>query len=529
MARLFLAPVGSVQNLHSISSGLIHCLQNNHIAAAYFKPEAAISMDMAADLVVCGKAGDLQDEIVAQFSSVCAHQDQSVVIEGIGTDEYHLAAILNPEIAQTLSSKVILVIDAKDQKTEKIIRQLKVTVQQYQKLIAGFILTTSTTQTDDIQTIEQSMGCPCLGVIAPLHNTDKADSETLSQIEKALVTEKILSLAKEHDPLKQTPAVFRFNVIEKARKANKQIVLPEGDEPRTIKAAIICQQKKIAQCVLLGEPAKIKAIAQAEGVSLPEDITIINPDDIREKYIAPMVALRKSKGLTPEEAAEQLKDTVVLGTMMLAQNDVDGLVSGAVHTTASTVRPALQLIKTRPGESLVSSVFFMLMPDEVSVFGDCAINLEPTAEQLADIAIQSSDSAIAFGVSPRVAMLSYSTGKSGTGPAVEKVASATALVQAKRPDLLIDGPLQYDAATVTTVARQKAPESKVAGQANVLIMPDLNTGNTCYKAVQRAANLISIGPMLQGLRKPVNDLSRGALVEDIVYTIALTAIQASQI
>jgi phosphate acetyltransferase len=242
-----------------------------------------------------------------------------------------------------------------------------------------------------------------------------------------------------------------------------------------------------------------------------------------------MVDIRKTKGLTEVVALEQLQDNVVLGTMMLEQGVVDGLVSGAVNTTANTIRPPLQLIKTAPGSSLVSSVFFMLLPDQVLVYGDCAINPDPTAEQLADIAIQSADSAAAFGIEPRVAMISYSTGTSGTGADVEKVREATKLAQQKRPDLIIDGPLQYDAAIMENVALKKAPNSPVAGKATVFIFPDLNTGNTTYKAVQRSADLISIGPMLQGMRKPVNDLSRGALVDDIVYTIALTAIQAEQV
>ena len=214
--------------------------------------------------------------------------------------------------------------------------------------------------------------------------------------------------------------------------------------------------------------------------------------------------------------------------MMLAQNDVDGLVSGAVNTTANTIRPALQLIKTKATSSIVSSVFFMLLPDQVLVYGDCAINPEPNAEQLADIAIQSADSAKAFDIEPRVAMISYSTGSSGHGADVEKVAKATEIAKTKRPDLIIDGPLQYDAAIMENVAKKKAPNSPVAGKATVFIFPDLNTGNTTYKAVQRSADLVSIGPMLQGMNKPVNDLSRGALVDDIVYTIALTAIQATQ-
>jgi len=212
--------------------------------------------------------------------------------------------------------------------------------------------------------------------------------------------------------------------------------------------------------------------------------------------------------------------------MMLALGEVDGLVSGAIHTTANTVRPAFQLIKTAPGFSLVSSIFFMLLPEQVVVYGDCAINPDPTATELAEIAIQSADSAAAFGIEPRVAMISYSTGESGTGSGVDKVREATKIAQERRPDLMIDGPLQYDAAAIESVGKQKAPDSKVAGRATVFVFPDLNTGNTTYKAVQRSANVVSVGPMLQGLNKPVNDLSRGALVEDIVYTIALTAIQA---
>ncbi|GAA5188820.1 phosphate acetyltransferase [Ferrimonas gelatinilytica] len=324
-----------------------------------------------------------------------------------------------------------------------------------------------------------------------------------------------------------SPPAFRYQLTELARQAGKRVVLPEGDEPRTIKAAAICAERGIAECILLGNPAEIRRVAEQQGVELGEGIVVVDPDVVRERYVAPMCELRRSKGLTEVVAREQLQDNVVLGTMMLAENEVDGLVSGAVHTTANTIRPPLQLIKTSPGSSLVSSIFFMLLPDQVLVYGDCAINPDPNAEQLAEIAIQSADSAKAFGIEPKVAMISYSTGSSGSGADVEKVREATRLAQEKRPDLMIDGPLQYDAAVMPNVAASKAPNSPVAGKATVFVFPDLNTGNTTYKAVQRSADLISIGPMLQGMRKPVNDLSRGALVEDIVYTIALTAIQAN--
>lgn len=325
-----------------------------------------------------------------------------------------------------------------------------------------------------------------------------------------------------------SPPAFRYQLTEFARRANKRIVLPEGDEPRTVKAAAICAERGIATCVLLGNPDEIRRVASQQGVELGAGVEIIDAAAVRENYVARLVELRGAKGMTEVVARGKLEDSVFLGTMMLEADEVDGLVSGAIHTTANTIVPPFQIIKTAPNASIVSSVFFMLLPDQVLVYGDCAINPDPTAEQLAEIAIQSADSAAAFGIEPRVAMISYSTGTSGKGADVDKVREATRIAKEKRPDLIIDGPLQYDAAIMENVAASKAPNSPVAGKATVFVFPDLNTGNTTYKAVQRSADLVSIGPMLQGMRKPVNDLSRGALVDDIVYTIALTAIQASQ-
>lgn len=326
-----------------------------------------------------------------------------------------------------------------------------------------------------------------------------------------------------------SPAAFCYQISQEARAARKRIILPEGNEPRTILAAALCAERGIARCVLLGQEEEIRRIAQGQEIALPPEVEIINPDLVRENYVAALVEMRKHKGLSASEAGEYLEDNVWLGTVMLALDEVDGLVSGAVHSSANTIRPALQIIKTQPGAKAVSSIFFMCLPEEVLIYGDCAVNPDPDAETLADIALQSARSAENFGIPARVAMISYSTGESGSGLDVEKVRTATQLAKAARPDLLIDGPLQYDAAAIADVAATKAPLSPVAGQATVYIFPDLNTGNTTYKAVQRSANVISIGPMLQGLNKPVNDLSRGALVEDIVYTIALTAIQAAQI
>lgn len=325
-----------------------------------------------------------------------------------------------------------------------------------------------------------------------------------------------------------SPAAFCYRLTELASRANRRIVLPEGDEPRTVRAAAICAARGIARPVLLGDPAEVQRVASAQEIQLGPGIEIIDPRSVRANYVAPLVERRKHKGLTPPAASELLEDNVWLGTMMLELGEVDGLVSGAVHSTANTIRPALSIVKTKPSVKVVSSVFFMCLPEQVVVYGDCAVIPDPDAETLADIATQSADSAAAFGISPRVALISYSTGESGSGSDVDKVREATRLARALRPNMPIDGPLQYDAAAIPDVARTKAKDSPVAGRATVFIFPDLNTGNTTYKAVQRSASVISIGPMLQGLRRPVNDLSRGALVEDIVYTIAITAIQAGE-
>jgi phosphate acetyltransferase len=338
----------------------------------------------------------------------------------------------------------------------------------------------------------------------------------------------LISRSQTRLEFRMSPAAFLHQLTEKARAANKKIVLPEGAEPRTVKAAIVCTKRGIARCVLLGVRKEIEAVAKSQDLVLPAELEIVDPELTRSKYVAPLFELRKSRGLSLEMAASQLEDNVVFGTMMLAQGEVDGLVSGAIHSTANTIRPALQIIKTRPNAKAVSSIFFMCLPDQVLVYGDCAVIPDPDAEILADIAIQSADSAAAFGIFPRVAMISYSTGESGSGVDVEKVREATKLAKSRRPDLLIDGPLQYDAAFMPDVAEAKAPDSPVAGRATVFIFPDLNTGNTTYKAVQRSANVISIGPILQGMKRPVNDVSRGALVDDIIYTIALTAVQATQ-
>lgn len=353
-------------------------------------------------------------------------------------------------------------------------------------------------------------------------------NKVMDFIARNIFVDKIQSVCDANLPVRMSPAAFRHRISSLAREANRRIILPEGEEARTILAAVACHQRTIARCTLLGKPEEIHRVAKVNGTVLPEGLEILDPDVVRERCVAPLVAMRKHKNLTEKDALEALEDNVMLGTVLLALGEFDGLVSGAVHSSAHTIRPALQLIKTRDGARMVSSVFFMCLPEEVVVYGDCAVITNPDAETLADIAIQSADTAAQFGITPRVALISYSTGVSGSGADVDKVRRATEIARSLRPDLPIDGPLQYDAAAIADVAATKAPDSPVAGKATVFVFPDLNTGNTTYKAVQRSAHVVSIGPVLQGLRKPVNDLSRGASVDDIIYTIAVTAIQASR-
>src|ERR1039457_1814395 len=359
----------------------------------------------------------------------------------------------------------------------------------------------------------------------PIDDLERIEG-VVDNIADALDASWLESLRRSSRSRRLSPAAFRYQLDELARAADACVVLPEGTEPRTVQAAVACAERGIARSVLLGPPDQVAALARSLGLQLPDGVTVVDNRAAAERYVAPLAQLRRHKGWTEEMARDHLADPITVGTMMLKMGEVDGIVAGAVHTTAATVRPALQILGTRPGSRLVSSVFFMCLPDEVVVYGDCAINPRPDAEDLAYIAIQSAASARALGIEPRVAMISFSTGTSGTGSDVDKVAEATRIVRKREPGLAVDGPLQYDAAAIASVAQNKRPSSAVAGRANVFIFPDLDTGNTTYKAVQRSAQVVSIGPMLQGLAKPVNDLSRGALVDDIVYTLALTAIQS---
>ena len=362
-------------------------------------------------------------------------------------------------------------------------------------------------------------------------NRAKIDA-TIAAFQTHIPGEELMDKLLAYESKLLTPRMFQFSLIQKARKARKKIVLPEGTDPRILEASARLLAMDLVDLVLLGDPGVIRQKAAELGLDIPwQLIEVINPviDERYEDYAQTYYALRKHKNVNLDMARDAMADVSYFGTMMIYKGDADGMVSGAMHTTQHTILPALQFIKTKPGVSVVSSVFFMCLPDRVSVFGDCAINPNPSAEELAEIAISSARSSQAFGIEPRIAMLSYSSGSSGKGVDVDRVRQATELVRQLRPDLKIEGPIQYDAAVDPLVGKSKLPQSEVAGQASVLIFPDLNTGNNTYKAVQRETGAMAIGPMLQGLNKPVNDLSRGCTVDDVFNTVVLTAIQAQGI
>lgn len=485
MKTLLLVPTTSQINMETLANGVASLVGGEIVATP--------SHDEYSEAVSDGNLDDLLEKVIATQTAPI-----SVVVGVLADENTPFANRVNRELATGFDADVVFVGDSASR------------VPVFASLFGGL----------KGERVWGVIGTADLsGKVQVVARTDKGGN--LSEVDSGAFD----AYKTSERTQKLSPYAFRNQVVRLAQNAKKRIVLPEGDEPRTVEAAAICQSRGIAQCVLLGDPAKIRAVADERGVTLPDGIEIIEPSSIIEKYVAPMVERRKGK-IDEAGAREALQDTVYLGTMMLQVGDVDGLVSGAVHTTADTIRPAFQLIKTAPQYSSVSSVFFMLLPEQVVVYGDCAVNPNPTTEQLAEIAMQSAESAQAFGIDPKVALISYSTMNSGSGPDVDMVKEALEIIRTKAPELKVDGPLQFDAASVPSVGKSKAPNSAVAGEANVFIFPDLNTGNTTYKAVQRTAGVISVGPMLQGLNKPVNDLSRGCLVDDIVYTIALTAIQA---
>jgi phosphate acetyltransferase len=410
--------------------------------------------------------------------------------------------------------------------------------------VAGVLVTGGYPLSDTVHRLLESAPFPVLKAEQPLHvaanvvqsvrpviqpENERKIATALGVFESAVDTGELGRRIALDRPSRMTPIMFEYELIERAKGDLKHVVLPEGNDDRVLRAAEILLRRGVVDLTILGDPADVAARASAAGVDLG-GAHVVDPlmSPLRQEYANRYYELRKSRGMTEEAAFDVVATPSYFGTMLVADDAVDGMVSGAVHTTADTIRPAFEIIKSRDGVSVVSSVFFMCLADGVLVYGDCAVNPQPDVPQLADIAISSAETAQSFGIEPRIAMLSYATGTSGKGPNVTVVREATEAVRERRPDLLVEGPIQYDAAVDASVAALKMPESDVAGRATVFIFPDLEAGNVAYKAVQRAANAVAVGPVLQGLRKPVNDLSRGCSVTDIVNTVAITAIQAQQ-
>jgi phosphate acetyltransferase len=521
-----LLPASNSIPLRTVADGILATLGKKSLKVVKFIPfehEKGISIAEVSAALIAGNEQVVMEFLVDKFTRVLAKNDV-VVVEGISDPSLFFKKELHRMLTCAFDADIILVASAKEKKTEDLIRDISIETHFHRvanTYMAGCVFLDVSEESED--SLREACKKNNLPVLAFVHGGENPSVETVVAGIEEESWAFILKKTREH---RMSPPEFRNFLIKKAQKRKARIVLPEGSEPRTIRAAIQTLQRQIAVPVLLAKRADVEKTAATLFLKLPTDLEVIDPETVAPKYVSLLMEIRKAKGMTEEQAKTHLTDSVWVGTMMVKAGDADGLVSGAIHSTADTVRPALMIIKPHAGTSIISSVFFMCLPTQVLVYGDCAINPNPTADELAQIAIQCADTARNFGIMPRVAMLSYSTGESGKGEDVDKVKEATHKVKALRPDIEIDGPMQYDAAIMESVARTKAPTSRIAGRATVFVFPDLNTGNTTYKAVQRSANTISIGPMLQGLAKPVNDLSRGALVDDIIYTIALTAVQA---
>ena len=483
------------------------------------------------------KEGARADIVAAYETTVAVIDPEAMVI--VGTDR---SAINDPEIfgfnadvAADLKSPVLLAVCTIDRTPEQVlatIRACTASVEQRGSTVLGVFITGA--DEDQIPALNEFFASEYDLPAWVLPKVDFAEEGAVQKAAEAfsanVPTDELLAALDTPFAAPVTPYAFQYGLLGKAKADKKTIVLPEGAEDRIIKAADYLLERDIVDLIIVGDKDAILARGEELGLKSLGKASFQSMDD--EEALTPMVAklceLRAKKGMTEEQARKQLTDASYFGTMLVVLGKADGLVSGSVNSTANTVRPALQVIKTKPGASLVSGSFLMCFKDHVAVFADCAINLNPNAEQLADIAIQSAETAAAFGIEPKVGMLSYSTLGSGKGPDVDLVEEATALVCSKAPDLQVVGSVQFDAAWSPTVAATKAKGNDVAGHVNVFVFPDLCAGNIAYKAVQRSSGAIAIGPVLQGLNKPVNDLSRGATVQDIINTVALTAVEAQQ-
>ena len=489
-----------------------------------------------------GRQEAIMDTILAKYKKLEAACDFVVCV---GTDNKGADLAwqyeLNASIADTLGCPALLVTSGKDKGADDIVSGLANMADLLQKRtidVPVLAIAKATASPDEQKAMAVALGSGGKALALVLPDTEGGHTCSIAPEDK-VATEKALAFLAAHidgpalarclqeaPTAKISPKMFEANLIERAKSHKMRIVLPEGEEDRILKATAVLARRGVAEITLLGKP---DAIAKKQkDLGLDFAVTVIDPETALnfDDYVDTYAELRKAKGITREQALATMKDPSYYGTMMVYKNHADGMVSGAINTTAHTIRPAFEFIKAKPGTAIVSSAFLMCMKDRVLVFGDCAVNPNPTPEQLAGIAISSAQTARVFGVEPKVAMLSYSTGTSGKGVDVDAVKEATAIAREQAPELALEGPLQYDAAIDMDVARTKLPNSKVAGQATVFIFPNLNTGNNTYKAVQRAAGAVAIGPVLQGLNKPVNDLSRGCTVADIINTVAITAVQA---
>jgi len=519
-SSIFVAAVETGTGREAVVATLMKLMQDKGCKVSLFRPvaekpgtdNAVCTFAEALELIEAGKQTQFLERVLQKYNEIAAGCD-FVVCAGT---EYAFApavfeADLNFTMAATLDSPLALVLDGAGKG-----ESLAVAAKSLLALIAGREQDVSAVFVANAEKVCCAKGECCCTV--PVFAS--ATSEFMVD---AAFAEKLLA----RKSVRVNPMMFEYRLLEQARKHKMRIVLPEGEEERILRAAEALTQRGVADIILLGDEAAIKAKIKTLGLNMGA-LSIQNPliSPKFEEYAQSYAEFRKAKGVTIEQAREKMRDATYFGSMMVKKDDADGMVSGSINTTAHTIRPAFEFIKTKPGFANVSSVFLMCMKDRVLVFGDCAVTPNPTPEQLAEIAVASAHTAKVFGVEPRVAMLSYSTGTSGKGPDVDLVIEATKLARERAPELAIEGPIQYDAAMVPAVAKTKLPNSPVAGKATVFIFPDLNTGNNTYKAVQRAANAIAIGPVLQGLNKPVNDLSRGCLVPDIINTVAITAIQA---
>ncbi|MCF0052256.1 phosphate acetyltransferase [Dyadobacter chenwenxiniae] len=461
-------------------------------------------------------------------------------------DNYVTGAMMLPNFLNHIKENVLIITPG--DRGDIVIGALQANLSTNYPKVAGIVLTAGTIPEEPVMRLVEGLQniIPIIAVqqgtfgtttaIGAIHSRITADNT--KKIELAIDTfEKYVDMKKLDDkiitfqPEGITPHMFQYQLVKWAKSQKKHIVLPEGNDDRILRAAARLVGQNVVDLTILGDPTEVAAAIKRLGIDLDLNIVrVVNPthSEHYEDYVETLYELRKNKNVNLEMARDLMTDVSYFGTMMVYKGHADGMVSGAVHTTQHTIRPALQFIKTKPGVSIVSSIFFMCLPDRVAIFGDCAVNPNPTASQLADIAISSAESSARFGIEPRIAMLSYSSGTSGEGEDVERVREATALVKERAPHLKVEGPIQYDAAVDPIVGNQKLSNSEVAGKASVLIFPDLNTGNNTYKAVQRETGALAIGPMLQGLNKPINDLSRGCTVDDIFNTVVITAIQCQQ-